>query len=114
VVLTRHDKAAEKVTGTEKVVSETILSNVLVLAVDQALDEKAGTKVAIGKTATLEVTEAQAQTLALSKQVGTISLALRSILDSASPAAGGGEDNKDKDSPINTVRFGVSSTGSIH
>jgi pilus assembly protein CpaB len=43
VVLTRHDKAAEKVSGAEKIVSDTILSNVLVLAVDQSVDEKAGT-----------------------------------------------------------------------
>jgi pilus assembly protein CpaB len=42
VVLTRRDKAAEKVTGTEKYVSETILKNVRVLAVDQAVEEKDG------------------------------------------------------------------------
>ncbi len=36
VVLTRHDKAAEKVTGVEKIVSDTILRNVRVLAVDQS------------------------------------------------------------------------------
>jgi pilus assembly protein CpaB len=114
VVLTRHDKTAERISGTEKIVSDTILKNVLVLAVDQSVDEKAGTKVVIGKTATLEVTEDQAQTLALSKQLGTISLTLRSILDSRSTLPEGGDDNKDKSSPINTVRFGVSSTGSTH
>ena len=36
VVLTRRDKAAEKATGVEKFVSETILRNVRVLAVDQS------------------------------------------------------------------------------
>ncbi len=112
VMLTRHDKAAEKASGAEKIVTDTILSNILVLAVDQALEEKGGTKVAIGKTATLEVTEEQAQTLALSKQLGTISLALRSILDSN--ASSGGQDDKDKNSSINTIRFGVSSSGAIH
>jgi pilus assembly protein CpaB len=114
VVLTRHDKTAERVTGAEKIVSDTILRNVLVLAVDQAVDEKAGTKVVIGKTATLEVTEEQAQTLALSKQLGTVSLTLRSLLDSAASGPEGGEEHKDKDVPINTVRFGVSSSGAIH
>jgi pilus assembly protein CpaB len=112
VVLTRHDKTAERVTGAEKIVSDTILRNVLVLAVDQSLDEKAGTKVVIGKTATVEVTEDQAQLLARSKQLGTISLTLRSILDSSSSSPEGGEDKKD--TTINTVRFGVSSSGATN
>ncbi len=83
VMLTRRDKAAEKATGIEKFISDTILRNVRVLAVDQTIDEKDGTKVALGKTATLELTPAQAETLALSHQLGTLSLTLRSILDSA-------------------------------
>jgi pilus assembly protein CpaB len=109
VMLTRHDKAVEKATGVEKVVSDTILRNVPVLAVDQTIDEKSGTKVAIGKTATLELTESQAETLALSHQLGTISLTLRSLLDSQTPIEGG--DDASKDHPINTVRFGVSTMG---
>ena len=40
VVLTRRDKSAEKATGVEKYVSDTILRNVRVLAVDQAVEEK--------------------------------------------------------------------------
>jgi pilus assembly protein CpaB len=108
VMLTHHDKAVEKATGVEKVVSDTILQNVPVLAVDQTIDEKSGTKVVIGKTATLELTESQAETLALSHQLGTISLTLRSLLDSQA-ATEGSEDTKDH--PINTVRFGVSTTG---
>src|SRR6202167_4820711 len=52
VVLTRRDKSAEKASGVEKFTSDTILSNVRVLAVDQTLDEKGGTKVVVGKTAT--------------------------------------------------------------
>jgi pilus assembly protein CpaB len=112
VVLTRRDKAAEKATGVEKFVSDTILRNVRALAVDQTIDEKSGTKVALGKTVTLELTQGQAETLALSRQLGTISLTLRSLLDSGSSSAEGGEDNaKDKHGPINTVRFGVSTLG---
>src|SRR5580698_331452 len=41
VILTRRDKAAERLTGVEKIISEAILRNVRVLAVDQAVDEKA-------------------------------------------------------------------------
>jgi pilus assembly protein CpaB len=109
VVLTRRDKAAERVTGIEKYVSETILSNVPVLAVDQTVEEKSGTKVVVGKTATLELTEGQAETLALSRQIGTISLALRSLLDSPSSNPEGGDEER---GAINTVRYGVG-TGSV-
>jgi pilus assembly protein CpaB len=112
VLLTRHDKAAEKATGVEKFTSDTILSNVRVLAVDQNVEEKNGTRTVIGKTATLELTEQQAETLALSKQMGTISLTLRSLLDASSGPAEGGDDAKE--GPINTVRFGVNTLGTGH
>jgi pilus assembly protein CpaB len=112
VLLTRHDKATEKATGVEKFTSDTILSNVRVLAVDQTLDEKGGTKVVVGKTATLELTEQQAETLQLAKQTGTISLTLRSLLDANSSSAEGAENTKE--GPINTVRFGVSTLGTDH
>ncbi len=52
VLLTGHDKAAEKAGGVEKFISETILRNVRVLAVDQAVEEKDGKKVVIGKVGT--------------------------------------------------------------
>jgi pilus assembly protein CpaB len=110
IVLTRRDKAAEKATGVEKYVSDTILRNVRVLAVDQAIEEKNGQKVAVGKTATVELTQQQVETLVLSRQLGTLSLALRSLLDSQSATPEGGDEQKDESQiSINTVRFGVSS-----
>ena len=109
VVLTRRDKAAEKTSGIEKYVTETILRNVRVLGIDQAVDEKDGQKVVVGKTATLELTSPQAETLALSRQLGTLSLALRSLVDSRSTIPEDGIDNGDKSGgSINTVRYGVS------
>jgi pilus assembly protein CpaB len=108
VVLTRRDKAAEKVTGTEKFVSETILKNVRVLAVDQAVEEKEGQKVVVGKTATIELDPQQAETLALSHQLGTLSLTLRSLLDSQSPTPENGGEQETNGAGINTVRYGVS------
>jgi pilus assembly protein CpaB len=107
ILLTRHDKAAEKTSGNEKIVSDTILRNVRVLAVDQAVEEKSGQKVAIGRTATVELTPEQAETLAMSRQLGTLSLALRSLVDSQSSAPEGGEANGHSAS-MQTVRFGVS------
>ena len=109
VVLTRRDKAAERVSGIEKFISETILRNVRVLAVDQSIEEKDGQKVVVGKTATIELDPQQAERLALSRQLGSISLTLRSLLDSQSPTPESAEETDDKRGMgINTVRFGVS------
>jgi pilus assembly protein CpaB len=106
VVLTRRERSGAS--GNEKTTSDTILRNVRVLAVDQSVDEKADTKVILGKTATLELTEAQAETLEQAKQLGTVSLTLRSIRDSDSSAPEGDEGH---DQAINTIRFGVSAAG---
>src|SRR5690348_9901033 len=84
--------------------SETVLTNVRVLAIDQTIEEKGGQKVVVGKTATLELTPGQAETLALAQRTGTLALALRSIADASK------NDKPDEDAPrggINVVRFGV-------
>jgi pilus assembly protein CpaB len=112
VLLTRRDKDAERQTGVEKYVSDTILRNIRVLAIDQTVDDKNGVKTALGKTATLELTEPQAEMLSLSRQVGTVSLALRSIRDTKTSADGVGDTSRDENGAINTVRFGVSTLGS--
>jgi len=113
VVLTRRDKAAEKVTGTERYVSETILRNVQVLAVDQTPEAKDGQNNVIGKTVTLALEPQQAETLALSRQLGSLSLILRSIVDSqSSTPEGGDEDHTSRG--INTVRYGVSTQTTTH
>ena len=69
-----------------------------VLAVDQSIEEKDGQKVAVGKTATLELDPQQAETLALARQIGTLSLTLRSLLDSHSPTSGGGDQPQEQQS----------------
>ena len=50
VLLTRRDKDAEKQTGVEKYVSDTILRNIRVLAIDQTIDDKNSNKTLLGKT----------------------------------------------------------------
>jgi pilus assembly protein CpaB len=112
VLLTHHDRQAEKTTGTEKVVTDTILRNVRVLAVDQAVEEKGGQKVVLGKTVTLELTPQQAETLAVSHEVGTLSLSLRSLMDSRSSTPEGGDEHRDKNA-VNTVRYGVSTMATV-
>ena len=83
VILTRRERDADKPAGGDTHSSETILTNVRVLAIDQTVEEKNGQKVVVGKTATLELTPSQTETLALSQQLGTLSLALRSITDAS-------------------------------
>jgi pilus assembly protein CpaB len=112
VILSRRDREAERATGIDTHISETILSDVRVLAIDQTVEEKNGQRVVVGKTATLELTQRQAETLALSRQLGTLTLALRSLADAA-PAgrASAADDEKNAaTNRLNMVRFGVSST----
>ena len=108
VLLSRRDREAEKASGHDSFVSETILNNIRVLAIDQAVEEKNGQKVVVGKTATLELTPRQAETLALARQLGTLSLALRSLADGSKPVTE--EKSQPRGSGINTVRFGVTTT----
>ena len=79
-----------------------------VLAIDQTVGEKDGEKVVIGKTATIALTPEQAERLALAHQLGSISLALRSVIDSQSLVPEDGVAKKEDDGhAINTVRFGI-------
>lgn len=107
VLLTRRDREAEKATGTEVHTSEMILKNIRVLAIDQTVGEKDGQKVVVGKTATLELTPGQAETLALAQKLGTLSLALRSITDANASADEPDADANTKRSTVNIIRFGV-------
>src|SRR6202035_5775795 len=81
VLLTKREKNAERPGAPDVIKSEVILPNVRVLAIDQAPKEKDGQNTVIGKTVTLELKPEQAETLARARQSGTLSLALRSIVD---------------------------------
>jgi pilus assembly protein CpaB len=111
VLLTRKDAEAEKATGIESVITETILGDIRVLAIDQNVEDKNGQKVVVGKTATLELTPRQAETLAAARRRGTLSLALRSLAD-ADPSKRGATENEDdaKAGRTNMVRFGITTT----
>src|SRR5947209_10686579 len=81
VILSRREKNPTRANAPDAVVSEVILPNVRVLAIDQAPKEKDGQNSVVGKTVTLELRPEQAETLARARQTGTLSLALRSIAD---------------------------------
>jgi pilus assembly protein CpaB len=104
VILSRRSNGDNR-RGTQPT-SETILTNVRVLAIDQTVEEKDGQRVVVGKTATIELSPRQAETLAQSRQLGTLSLALRSLLDASK--ADNTDDDTGRNTDINTVRYGVS------
>ncbi len=70
--------------------TETVLSNVRVLAVDQQIQENPdGSKSVIGSTATLELTPDQTKVIMVAQQMAErLSLALRSVADAGEPDNG--------------------------
>jgi pilus assembly protein CpaB len=105
-----RDDEATKAEGTEVVVTETVLTNVRVLAIGQNVQEENGKKVVAGGNATLELTPDQAALVVLAQHSGNASLhlLLRSLVDSggatetASDMQGGG-----KKSGLTIVRYGA-------
>ncbi len=83
VVLTQQIRQTQgENANRDKVISETVISNVRALAVDQTFDDiKEQTRV--GKTITLELTPKQAEGLSVAKRMGRISLSLRSLVRDA-------------------------------
>jgi pilus assembly protein CpaB len=70
---------------TQPVQSKVILRNLTVLAIDQAIEPKAGAASLVGAAATLEVPAADIDILAKGREEGTLQLALRSYADMAGP-----------------------------
>ena len=89
--------------------SETILTNVRILAIDQSVAEEDGRQVVVGKTATLELTPGQAELLALGERRGELSLALRSLADASSDQDDASRYLQNRSNSVKVVRFGVSS-----
>ena len=90
---------------------QTILRNVRVLAIDQRVNEKAGEQVAVGKTATLELTPAQVELVAVAETEGRLALSLRSMgdegrTDEVLQAGEGG-------SVVKVVRHGTAQTARV-
>jgi pilus assembly protein CpaB len=107
VILSKREKNPDG-KGPDVAQSEIILSNIRVLAIDQAPKEKEGVNALVGRTVTLELKPEQAETLARERQSGTLALALRSITDVNATAEGRSEDQVQKRSEsVNVVRYGV-------
>ena len=109
VILTRRRGGESAGSGAPEFTAETVLRNVRVLAIDQTIGEKDGEKVVVGKTATLELTPAQAETLALADELGELSLSLRSVKDSGKSAGDAETDDGDGfgRGTVTIVKYGV-------
>jgi len=79
VIMTRRSEGQ----GAAGFNTETILKNIRVLAIDQAIQEdEEGRKVKVGETATLELTPEQAEIITVAQQMADrLTLALRSVKD---------------------------------
>ncbi len=89
--------------------SETLLTNIRVLAIGQNVQEKSGERVVVGTTATLETTPEDAERLILAQRTSQLSLTLRSMADAAqqSAAASG------QPPSMTIVRFGAASQARV-
>ena len=90
--------------------SETILTNVRVLAIGQAVQEKAAERTVMGGTATLELTPEQAEKIVLAQRTGQLTLSLRSMAD-----VGKDDFVKAPDQPeaMTIIRFGNTSQSRV-
>src|ERR1051325_3656543 len=71
-------------------VSETVLRNIRVIAIDQRLESKLGEAV-VAHTATFEVTPKQSEVIALASEIGKVSLTLRSLVPAPEDGGEGSE-----------------------
>ena len=110
VLLSKRERNPEQPNAGDVISSEIILSNIRVLAIDQAPKEKDGQTTVVGKTVTLELKPEQAETLARARQSGTLSLALRSIADINVAENRSDENSRRRGDSVAVIRFGIPST----
>jgi len=82
-----------------------VLSNVRVLAIDQASSDKNQKAVSDVKTVTLELTPQQAQVVTLAQAMGSLSLSLRSLGDDTAVASADGRHNGNTGF-VSVIRYG--------
>jgi pilus assembly protein CpaB len=111
VLLTAREKNPDPRVSTDLVITKIILTNIRVLAIDQAPKEKDGQNSVVGKTVTLELKPEQAATLAAARQAGTLSLALRSIADVNQVEIA--DDSSRQRGSVNVVRYGITNPTTI-
>jgi pilus assembly protein CpaB len=104
VILTRRPEVSSA-RGSAK----TILTNLRVLAVDQTFRQEKDTRTMVGKTATVEVTPEQAETISAAGTGGQLSLSLRPLSDANLANADDGSRKRrvGSDGPVSVIRYGM-------
>jgi len=106
-----RDDEATKARGAEVIATQTILTNVRVLAIGQNVQEENGKKVVVGGNATLELDPTQAELVVLAQHSGgsNLHLLLRSLVDSggAAETVGDLQSGSGKAGGLTIVRFGA-------
>jgi pilus assembly protein CpaB len=90
--------------------AKTILSNLRVLAVDQTFRQEKDTRTVIGKTATVEVSPEQAETISAAGLTGQMSLSLRPLAETSVAGLEGAARKKSAavyDGPVSVIRYGM-------
>ena len=98
-------------------ITETVLQNIRVLAIDQVIEEKDGEKSKLGNTATLELTAQQVEIITAAQKIAgnKLNLALRSVEDSEiEPSDSGGSHllssgPRRKRGSVKIIRYGTTS-----
>ncbi len=105
-----RDPELTKERGADAMATELVVSNVRVLAMGQTVETKNGEAVVTGATATLELDPHQAELVLLAQRTGSLSLALRPLVD-AQPKDDTPETQQPQgDSAMTIVRYGVSTS----
>ncbi|MEM9732172.1 MAG: Flp pilus assembly protein CpaB [Pseudomonadota bacterium] len=100
--------------GPTKLITEVILQNIRVLAVDRLIEEKEGKKAKVGRTITLELTAQQTEIVAAARATGSLTLALRSVEDADLDPADAGDHllssgGKRAKGTVRVIRYGATS-----
>ena len=105
----RDDEASKQGQG-DVLITQTILSNVRVLAIGQTMGQSQdGKPVVVGGNATLELDPKQSELVVLAQRTGQLSLVLRSLMDAIKPQAAETVSPQSEDKTMTVVRFGVPS-----
>jgi pilus assembly protein CpaB len=100
-------------TDNDQVLTETVLGNVKVLAIDQAAQPAKDAQTMVGAVATLEVSSADTELIASAQTKaragGAITLALRSYADAGAPTTRGSSSGAEAGETIRVVRAGQAS-----
>lgn len=88
-------------------VTDTVLKNIRILAIDQVIEEQEGQKAQVGQTATLELSEAQVEVVTDAKSLAgnNLILVLRSIEDAGEKNAKSRKRGRGK---VKVIRYGQS------